>query len=266
MNTMVRFLSICVVAIGLPASGSLIVADELLFPAAQIEQGKGSVSVYLNRSFEKLSLQVRDRAQITVGGLSYFSTVSNDFEAKGRSNAIAARVMVNPWSGFYYWLKAGSGSYELEIPSVTVNNTLSGQDNGIILGIGARKLLIPDTIVTPAIAVDLGVNYRKYNFNALRPDGGAKALVSNILEMADIQAAAIVSKKFNWIEPYGALRVTRTYLSLKDAVSLGKVDGSKDDAGIVLGARVYLHPRESLVVEGQVSEGTSLTAGWNVQF
>lgn len=264
MKKAVKFLSVCVVATAFFCS--LISADELVFPAAQIEQGKGMVSFYLNRSDENLSLKITNREEIRIGGNSYFSDVSNDLEAEGRGEAAIVKVIVNPWSGFYYWLKAGSGSYELEIPSVTVRNRLSGMNHGVIAGMGIRSLLFPETIVTPALALDFGVNYRKYDFNTLQPEGGQKSVIQNTFEITDLQAAVLISRKSKGIEPYGGVKVSRSYVTLSDVPSLGKISGSKDTAGVVIGTHLYPFPHESLFIEGVFSEKTSYSVGWKIDF
>jgi hypothetical protein len=244
----------------------LAYASEIVIPATQIEDGKGSVVILYTRTDQKLLLRTSSRDQIVIGGNSYFSTVNNDLEGSGARETVAAKLMVNPHGGLYYWLSAGSGSYEMEIPSVTVKNRYATQDNGFTAGAGLRKILFPDTLFTPAIAVDLGVRYDAYDVSEFQSGAGVWQRISAKLELTEIQAALTISKVLHRVEPYGGLKVFRTYTRLSDRVSFGSISGIKDNAGLFLGARLKIYPKEFIVVEGNLIGETSFSAGWNVEF
>jgi hypothetical protein len=245
---------------------SLAISSEVMIPATQIEQGHGSVGLYYNHTEQTLNLSVHNRDAITVAGTSYFSTVTNDLETKGISSSVIAKMIINPWSGFYYWVKAGAGIYELEIPSVTVKNQISSQNNGLVLGTGIRTIILPDTIVTPSLSVDVGVNYSNYNLDTFHSNGESPQRILNILELTDIQATVLVSKKYLHAEPYAGLKVNRIYTVLKGEVTSAEVRGIKDNAGIVAGARFRIYNHEALVLEASFIGETSYSAGWNVEF
>jgi hypothetical protein len=245
---------------------SLSFAQEILIPARQIEKGKGSLILYFSTLQDKLNLHLENQSQVQVGGLTYASTASNDFESLGKSQGVGVKFVINPADGLYYWLKLGSGSYGLEIPSQTVKNTYSTQDNGITAGFGIRKRLLADTIVTPAFALDFGFDYSLYNLAVLKPEGGALTGVSDKLELTQFQAAAVISKKYSKFEPYGGIKVLRNYVSLTDRLSLDKIYGYKDNAGIYLGVKASLYESESLVIEGNFFGEESVTIAWNVEF
>jgi hypothetical protein len=243
----------------------LAYASEIVFPASQIPEGSASLSIVYDHSDQKLNIQTSSRDQVTVGGFSYFSQVSNNFECQGKQSDVTVKLLCNPHSGLYYWLKAGSGSYELEIPSATVKSIYSTLDNGYTAGAGVRKILFPDTLFTPAIAVDLGITYDSFELNALQ-QGSQQHKVSTKLELTEVQAALTVSKILHKFEPYGGIKVFRTYTRLTDRDSLDSVNGLKDNAGIFLGARLKFLPKEALIIEGSLVGETSITAGWNIQF
>jgi hypothetical protein len=247
-------------------SCSLAYPSEIILPASQVQKGAGVFSFYWSQSDQDLSLQVDSRDKITVGSNSFFSNVTSDFSCKGRAMSLLAKVEFNPFDGFYYWLKAGSGSYELEIPSSSVKNKLSGQDYGSIVGFGMRSQLFPDTIVTPGVALEFGGTYSAYDLDIFRSGGDPKQLVSDKLELFEAQGACIISKKLRKFEPYGGLKVFRTYAVLADKANMASVSGGKDSAGLFAGTRIYVHQKESVVLEGNFVGETSFSLGWNMDF
>lgn len=246
--------------------GSLAYPSEVVFPASQVQKGGASFALYWSQSEQDISLQVDSRDRITVGNNSFFSNVTSDFGCKGRARSLLVKAEFNPFDGFYYWLKAGSGSYELEIPSWTVKNTLSGQNYGSVAGFGMRSQLFPDTIVTPGVALELGGTYSSYEMDVFRQDASAKQAIADRLELFEAQGACIVSKKMRKFEPYGGIKVFRTYAVLTDRVNMSSVSGGKDSAGIFAGTRLYVRPKEALTLEGNFIGETSFSLGLNMDF
>jgi len=245
---------------------SLIYGSEVVLPATQIEKGKVSFLLLYGDTSEKLNFHVTGREQIRVGNNSYFSNVSNDLESDGRSSDVSVKLVINPDNGLYYWFKAGVSDYSLDIPSDTVKNNLSGQDKGLICGFGARKLLFPDTIVSPAVAVGLGVNYAVYGLDSFRSGDSAPVVVNDKLEITEFQADVVISKKLDKFEPYGGVKVYRKNVTLTDRASIANVSGAKDDAGLFFGTRFSYFKNEALIVEGSFVGDTSFTAGVNINF
>ncbi len=67
--------------------------------------------------------------------------------------------------------RIGTGDYSIKVPSTTVGNTISGDMLGLIYGAGFKASIVPDTIVNPAIALDLRITRSHYNFNRITPGG-----------------------------------------------------------------------------------------------
>jgi hypothetical protein len=244
----------------------LACASEITFPAAQIERGRCDVTVSYTVTDQKIILSPGGREQIAVGGASFFSTVSSDLEGNGTRKGVAAKLMVNPHDGLYYWLTAGSGPYELQVPSTTVTNTYSTRDNGMFVGGGVRKVLFPDTLFTPALAVEAGIRYDSYALDRLKQGSGTTQRIGAKLELTEIQAALLMSKAFRRFEPYGGLKIFRTYAQISDRETLQSVSGIKDNAGLFLGVRCKLYPREYVSLEAGFAGETSISAGLNVEF
>ncbi|MBN1621473.1 MAG: hypothetical protein JW871_02660 [Endomicrobiales bacterium] len=247
-------------------NSSLIFGSEIVLPASQIEKGKGSISFYYARTEHKINLEVKDIQEIDVNGVNYFSEVSNEFECSGAGDSVRIKFIFNPNEGLYYWVNLGAGFYELEIPSTTVKNNLSTRDNGWLAGIGARKTLFPDTIVSPAIAVEIGLDYSIYDLNSIRLGNSATQLISNRLNLTQIHLAALVSKKYKKFEPYGGLKVFRTYATLKEKTDVGKVTGIKDNIGLFLGTKLRIYEKEAVIIEGSFIGETNIAVGWNLEF
>jgi hypothetical protein len=129
-----------------------------------------------------------------------------------------------------------------------------------------RKLLFPDTFVSPAVAIEAGLMYGQAPLNSFRSGTSASIPISNTAEVLELQIAALISKKFASVEPYGGVKIFRDYLTLKDNTDVGQISGVKDSVGVFGGARLYVHPHEALVIEGSVLGENSITIAWNVAF
>ncbi len=213
-----------------------------------------------------LSFSQTGSQRISAGGINYYSDVSAKFDVDAKSSAMSVKYMFNPHSDLYYWVKLGQGNYELEIPSDTVKNRLSSRENGLIVGAGVRKMLFPDTIVTPAIAVELNATVSDYKLDGFKPGNGADTVVSDELSLAQLEAALIISKKYRMLEPYGALKISHNQSSLWDNESTAKIDGSTDTVGLVAGVKIRVFQKESLVFEGGFIDENYVSAAWNIEF
>jgi len=258
------FLFIC--AAVMAAQSSLIYGSEVVFPATQLEKGGVSLAVFYGNTAEKLDFNVNSRDQIKVGNNSYFSEVSSDLESDGTSRGVYAKLMFNPANGLYYWLKAGLAGYSLDIPSSLAKNNLTCQNSGWVYGIGARKLLFPDTIVTPAVAIDFGFNYAIYGMDTFRAGGSDPVAVNDKLEIIETQADLVVSKKINIVETYGGLKVYNKAATLTDKSGFANVSGTRNDAGLFFGVKVNYYKQEALLIEGSFIGETNFTAGINIKF
>lgn len=247
---------------------SLTFASEIIMPARQIALKDCQVALYYSQLEQDLNFKVTSVDQIIVPGsaIGYFSKVTNDFKCSGKTERVLLKIITNPTGGFYYWFKAGAGKYELEIPSQTVTNKLSSLDNGYLLGIGLRSQIFPDTIVTPAIAVGLGLNYSLYDLEKFRTENNPGELVDNKLSLTEVQLDLLFSKEFRKFEFFGGAKVLRTYANLTEKQSLSEVSGFKDNIGLFLGSRIKIHSNESLFLEGSFLNEKGFSVGWNVEF
>ncbi len=98
---------------------------------------------------------------------------SSDIEAKGSGGAGMLKLAWQAAERFQLYAHVGTGDYSIKVPSTTVGNTISGDKLGLIFGAGLRASIVPDTIVNPAIALDLRITRSHYNFNHITPGGNS---------------------------------------------------------------------------------------------
>lgn len=265
MKTKSRFLPTFLLAFF--CVSSLIPAAEIAVAPTQIAVGGLNVSAYYGIAEEKVNLQVNGRDEIQISGdVSYLSDVSNVLECPARARRVMLKGMFNPHGSLNYWLTAGAGYYELQVPSQSVKNTFSGQAPGVIIGLGFRSILFPDTIVTPSVSFEAGVLYGYYAFDSIVTGNEIARPVNDIFERAEIQAAVLAGKKLRNFEIYGGFKVMHTAVVLKDKATLGSVSGSRDSAGATAGVKLHLYPKESFFVEGSLAGENAIAAGWNIEF
>lgn len=170
-----------------------------------------------------------------------------------------------PFDNVQYFVTAAGGRYGLDVASVTVTNALRGDRVGWELGAGAKAVLVPETPVTPAVALTLALSRTAVEFNAMRQAGTLQA-VEQRLTLDRFEAALAGSKRFGKIEPYGGLVWSKVRSKLKDLAAGGRNGADRDQTRVVLGTRVAVFAQEALVVEARIAGGLTWQAGWEVRF
>ena len=263
---MKKVLFVCGLLLLLPGR-SLIYGSETAVPALQIAEGDIAVSLYsTHRAGEKLMLAVTGNDLILVGQQQYFSTVKKEFDVTGKGDAVMCEITINPHNQLHYWIRCGVGGYEIEVPSHTVNNRLMGDDHGVVAGLGLRKIVMPYTVVTPAVTVDAGIMYRSFTFNAYQSGQSALAAIQQKLEIVDVSVAVTIGTRYEMIEPYGGLKVNRAYAILREKEFFSSAAGSHDSVVLFAGNKVWFHEAESFVIEVGVGESTQISVGLNIVF
>lgn len=207
------------------------------------------------------------------GGVSFACGQSGDVEAKGSGGAGLVKVVWQPWERFQYYAHFGAGDYSLSVPSTTISNLLTGDSRGLIYGTGIKASVVPDTIVTPAIALDLSLTQSNYNFNRRFPGGtpGVSGNIDQRLILMTYQFAVEASHLFtldeHWkLEPYGGIKWTRVEADLKDLVDGAHAGGKQDTASPFLGLRVPAGGHEAFFAEASFVDGYHYGAGLELRF
>jgi hypothetical protein len=206
------------------------------------------------------------------GGVSFPCGQSGDVDAEGSGGAGMIKMVWQPHERLQYYAHFGVGRYELRVPSTTVVNALRGDNPGVLYGAGLKASIVPDTVVNPAIGLDLSLTRSVYNFNRSSP--GASPAGGNINQRltlmtyrVDLETSHLFVLDENWkLEPYGGLRWTRVDADLKDLVDGGHAGGKKDAVSPFLGLRVPLGSHETLFAEGSFLGGKQYGAGLELRF
>lgn len=247
-----------------------IFSFELQNSAHQITEKGIVLSIYGVNGAKDVNFTVK-RGQIEpfkIGDTTYIHTSPTEsetnFESDLFSGGAGIKATVNPFDGLYYWLKCSYGTMELEIPSLEGLNRFSGSFSWS-LSLGLRKLLFPDTLVTPALSFDAGVGFSKVEFD--RVETPQRLLpIQTVLSNLEYQIAIIGSKRIKRFEPYGAIEVVRNHSELNDLKNLSKVSGYKDSVGITAGLKFNFYDRESVVIEAGFLGDRYISAGFNLSF
>jgi len=207
------------------------------------------------------------------GGVAFPCNSSGDVEANGSGGAGMVKIAWQAAERFQLYAHVGTGDYSIKVPSTTVQNTLSGDKLGIIYGAGLKASIVPDTIVNPAIALDLNITRSHYNFNRINP-GGTPGITNGFnsrLELMTYQVAIETSHLFtideHWkIEPYGGIKWTRVQADLKDLTSGAHAGGQQDTGTPFLGLRVPAEDRIAFFGEASFIGGMHYGGGLELRF
>lgn len=207
------------------------------------------------------------------GGVTFPCNSSGDIEAEGSGGAGMFKIAWQAAERFQLYTHVGTGDYSIKVPSATVGNTISGDKLGIIYGAGLKASIVPDTIVNPAIALDLSITRSHYNFNRITPGGtpGINNGYSSRLTLMTYQVAVETSHLFtvdeNWkLEPYGGVKWMRVQADLKDLAGGGHSGGQKDTGTPYLGLRVPAEDRIAFFGEASFMDGLHYGGGLELRF
>ena len=223
-------------------------------------------------------------------GINFVCNQSGDVDAKGAGGAGLVKVIYQPWENVQYYAAFGMGDYSLSVPSVTLANTLTGDNPGTILTAGLKAVLYPDTLVTPAIAVDLSVSRSRYAFNRVYPAAtpGANNSIDQRLDLMQYQVAVEASHIFTLqdadeksdekaglvarrgvgfkLEPYGGVKWLRLQSDLKDLMDGSHTGGQQDTVTPFVGLRIPFSRNEGVFAEAQFVDGYVYAAGMELRF
>ncbi len=209
----------------------------------------------------------------TPNGVAFSCGQPGKVETKGSGGAALVKMVWQPWERLQYYADFGVGDYSLSVPSATVVNSLTGDTLGRLYGAGVKASIVPDTIVTPAIALDISLQRSLYDFNRRFPGGtpGADNNIDQRLTLTTYQVAVETSHLFtidqNWkLEPYGGVKWTRVQSDLKDLVDGSHAGGQTDTVTPFLGLRVPVEDHEALFAEASFVDGYHYGAGLELRF
>ncbi|MBI4425565.1 MAG: autotransporter domain-containing protein [Elusimicrobia bacterium] len=180
------------------------------------------------------------------------------------------KVIGQPWEHVQYYGGFGPGKLTLRLPDGQV---MTSKRTGWAFQGGARAVILPDTVVSPAVALDLGYWFHRYAFDEVRPAATAAAgQISQRLDIQQLQVALETSHRFEFqdpkmaLEPYGGVKWLRSQSSLTDNQLGGQVAGAQDTITPFVGLQVPVFERETLFAEASFVNGIQYAAGLHVRF
>ena len=274
-----RNLFICIFcAAAVLLSGNFIRATELMTSATQLGPGRVHAEVYYKR-------MARQDSTITLGGGGAVnvksSTISSrssgtDLEMEGSGNGMFTKITYQPFeSGLQYYVVTGMSDYNLQIPSGTFSNSYTTGDPGIVVGGGLKYTLVPHTVVTPALSIDISAVHSRYKLTKFASgDGNVVGDTGFLLTELEIQGALTISKKFVFdlgdnkasLDPYGGIKCIRLRTGMEDLSSGSYFSGTRTSYAPFLGVKFKPFPYEGIVVEGSFINELSASVGLTVGF
>ncbi|MHB2025602.1 MAG: hypothetical protein ACYCPQ_03040 [Elusimicrobiota bacterium] len=181
------------------------------------------------------------------------------------------QAIYQPWDGFQYYAGLGAGYYSITVPASSTAQTYSGNGAGPVFSLGVRDVVFPDTIVTPAVALDAGFAGGVYQLDQMNDSAGNLSAVNDTLTLLQYQVALETSHLFPLegrfsIEPYGGVKWYRIVADLKDSTSGSHVGGTLDTLAPIVGLRIPTSDHEGLFVEAALVGGYQYAAGLSLKF
>jgi hypothetical protein len=270
-----RLSAVAVNAAVLLVSASFAEAQILATTARQASSGSLKILAYYQGVQDQtLKFSVNDSGSCSTSGsgaVTFPCGQATDVEAKGSGGAAMLKLVWQPWERFEYYAMYGVGDYSLRVPSTTVVNSLTGDSRGQIYGAGFKASIVPDTIVTPAVALDFNLARSVYDFNRVYPGGPTGGSITQRLELMTYQVSVETSHLFaidnSWkVEPYGGVKWTRVQTDLKDLVDGSHAGGQQDTVTPFVGVRVPVEDHEAFFAEASFIDGYHYGAGLELRF
>lgn len=243
-------------------------ADVLMTSARQMQEGSLKILIF-HQSMEdqELNFRIGGPGVSSTGPAGGFfpSASSGNSPAQGDQNAIGFKVMYQPWENLQYYATATAGHFVLRTSSLTTVNTLSGDRIGFGYGFGIKAVVAPDSVVTPAFAVDLGLSRSRY-FLSRMDGGGTGGGTNQRFDLFQYHVAIEASHQFKKFEPFGGVRWTRLTSHMKDLSDFSRISGYKDVTTPFVGVRVPVFKHESLVAEASFIDGLQIGVGLELKF
>ena len=249
-------------------SSASVRAQTIGSSARHMEQGSWRLSVYHQGAMnEDLEFDVgtsgtcsSPNAPVATFACGSTGTVT----AEGDSEAEIAKITFQPYERMQYYIAGGVGNYRLKASTLSAR----GDSLGTIMGAGVKALIMSESLVTPAIALDAGVVLERYNFNR---SNGALATIDERLELIRTQIALEGSKRFEiddkiTLEPYGGMKWLRTRAIIKDLTTGDRQSGVQNTITPFVGLSLPVFDSEGFFIEGSFVDGVQYAAGLSVGF
>lgn len=215
---------------------------------------------YQGTRAQDLNFEVSDSANCAGGGgVTFPCSTTGRLEAEGSGDAAILKLSYQPRErGLQLYATVGAGEYRVQTGTTTVFRSRLTDRSGFLTSIGGRAVLWPDTVVTPALAVDASLGWQRY-------------FGDDRLDLLQLQLALQTSHRFEleggWkLEPYGGVKYLRTRASLTDVGARSRVSGRKDTVTPFAGLNIPVYEGDNLFAEASFVDGIQFAAGYAVRF
>ena len=241
---MIRFFSILIMMLNLPFSLSF--AGEI-FSTVSSRAGEVNTEIYNVLVEKKIKFEDENKQKF-------------DCELMQELTVLKAIIAVAYRINFYF--KAGFIDSEIQIN----NNKYLGKSEICMYGGGIKYIFYPDTIITPAVFVDLGVTSSSNHLNRLEGNFFEEK-INTTLNILEYYSSLIVSKRFNFFEPFGGVKFSFNRIKWKNEDTREEFRGTGNNKLVpFLGSKVLFYPLVSLIVEIDCTDGMNYGAGLNFKF
>jgi hypothetical protein len=249
---------------------SSVYASEVGTTADVMESGKWSLGIIGRDTKIEPTVRISDVNSIQVpttgGPATIFSSSNADVKMTQTFEELIGVLRFRPHDGLTYRVKAGTvHNFDLEYSSGAHTNKLQDTGEGFVWGLGAAWNVLPGTIVSPAITIDLGLTEQRSKLDRFESPG-VVAVSGQRFVQDEVQAAVNVSKRFNNFEPYGGLKISRVVSTMKDDATKEQLRGQNDFAAPFIGLSVQMFPGETVFVEGSFLDERGVNFGLNITF
>ncbi|HVA67029.1 MAG TPA: hypothetical protein VNK24_08920 [Elusimicrobiota bacterium] len=267
------------VVVGAALSGALFFSAGPLFAqilaqtARQETPGSWQLSVYYQGVSDQnlnFNLSGGSGSCQSSNGVNFACGQSGTLSVHGSGDAGLIKAVYQPWDGFQYSAAVGAGYYSLSVPAVNATQNYSGAAAGPVFSLGVQDVIFPDTIVTPAVAVNAGFSGAMYPLDRMNDSAGNVSAVNDTLTLLEYQLGVEASHVFpldGWkVEPYGGVRWYRVDADLKDATLGSHSGGFRDTLAPVAGLRIPTSDHEGLFAEAAYVGGFQYGGGLSLRF
>jgi hypothetical protein len=252
-------------------------AIELVSPATQLGDKRLHAEVYYRHlAKQDLNIEVGASGSIRVKNTTFTTNSSSELSSEGSGNGVMAKLTFQPFdNGVQYYALGGLSHYDLKIPSGSFSNTFGTDNPGFVIGGGIKYTMVPYTVVSPALSIDLSATHSRYNLTKFASgDGKVSGNTGELLTIFELQGALTASKKFLFdlggskasIDPYLGVKVIRARANLDESGTGTHFSGTRVGVAPFFGFRFKPFQYEGIVIEGSVLSEVSASIGLTFGF
>lgn len=195
---------------------------------------------------EKPIFESANQNKINVGNVSYLSSSSGrvEFEARQEGALLAVEL---PRQGLLSWgIFGGPLSYEVDLPSGAVTNSLQ-RAHGFAAGMSIALDLVRRTLVTPQVEVKWSWQINRVQFGRIHLGGsGATPAIENRFDVHKMSMGFTTTQQRGNFTSRGGVELFQKAANLKDLTGTESVEGKTRGYGFFAGLLWNLSTHETL--------------------